>query len=100
MLGTFGCVPAFDAYFRRGFDSYFEKGSGPSSFGPAALRKLGDFYNANAEIIEENRVQTLDFESGELTERRYTRAKVVDMIFWQRGADQARQAKGRSRHRA
>ncbi len=77
MLGTFGCVPAFDTYFKKGF--------GVSTFGRKALRKIGEFYTANAEVIERNRVQTLDFVSGVDTERRYTRAKVIDMIFFVAG---------------
>ena len=44
MLGTFGCVPAFDTYFKKGF--------GVSTFGRKALRKVGEFYNTNAEVIE------------------------------------------------
>jgi len=43
-LGTFGCVPAFDTYFK--------KGVGISTFGPRALRKVGQFYSANAEVID------------------------------------------------
>lgn len=77
MLGTFGCVPAFDTYFKKGF--------GVSTFGSKALRKVGEFYRANAEVIERNRVQTLEFDSGEATERRYSRAKVIDMIFFVAG---------------
>lgn len=78
MLGTFGCVPAFDTYFKKGF--------GASTFGPKALRGIGEFYRDNSEVIERNRVATLDFASGTPTGRRYTRAKVIDMIFFKAGA--------------
>jgi hypothetical protein len=77
MLGTFGCVPAFDTYFKKGFRV--------STFGPKALRKVSEFYTANADVIERNRVETLDFDSGRPTNRRYTRAKVIDMIFFTAG---------------
>lgn len=77
LLGVFGCVPAFDTYFRKGF--------GVSQFGPRGLRKIGEFYASNAAVIERHRVPTLDFESGEPTERRYTQAKVIDMIFFVAG---------------
>jgi hypothetical protein len=77
MLGTFGCVPAFDTYFKKGF--------GVSTFGPTALREVGQFYDANAKVIDRNRVRTLDFASGRFTKRRYTRAKVIDMIFFTAG---------------
>jgi hypothetical protein len=56
MLGVFGCVPAFDTYFKKGF--------GVSTFGRKALRKIGQFYQENAEAIEAHRVSTLDFASG------------------------------------
>jgi hypothetical protein len=78
MLGTFGCVPAFDTYFKRGF--------GVSTFGSKALRRIGEFYTANAGVIDRNRVHTLEFDSGGPSTRRYTRAKVIDMIFFVSGA--------------
>jgi hypothetical protein len=50
--------------------------------------RVGDFYRANAELMEHGRVRTLEFESGRETERKYTRAKakVIDMIFFTAGA--------------
>jgi hypothetical protein len=77
MLGVFGCVPAFDAYFKKGFEV--------ATFGPKALRKLGDFCRENTDLIERGRVHTLEFESGQEAGRRYTRAKVIDMIFFTAG---------------
>jgi hypothetical protein len=77
MLGTFGCVPAFDTYFKKGFGAW--------TFGRKALRKVGEFYTANAEIIDRNRVHTIEFDSGAPSPRRYTRAKVIDMIFFVAG---------------
>lgn len=77
MLGVFGCVPAFDSYFRRGI--------GTSGFRPAGMRKVHDYWVRNADLIELHRVRTLDFDTGAHTERRYTRAKVIDMIFFIEG---------------
>lgn len=78
MLGTFGCVPAFDTYFKKGFCV--------STFGLKALHKIGDFYASNAELIDRYDVSTLDFDTGLPTERRYTRAKKIDMIFFVEGS--------------
>lgn len=78
MLGVFGCVPAFDSYFKRGF--------GVSEFNRSAFGRLGQFYDENAEVIERNRVPTLEFATGTDTARRYSRAKVIDMIFFVEGA--------------
>ena len=86
MLGVFGGVPAFDTYFRMGFRA--------GSFNAEALRQIGSYYTQNAQIIENNRVKTLDFRTGKSTTRKYTRAKVIDMIFVTEGAAIA----GQKRH--
>lgn len=77
MLGAFGCVPAFDRFFRVGFKT--------SRFGPKALTGIERYYRENAETIDRNRVATLDFATGEPTSHRYTAAKVIDMIFFIEG---------------
>ena len=76
MLGVFGCVPAFDTRFVKGFRGTFSKRS---------LRRIGDFYDQHREVIEANRVTTLGFQRGTTTKRRYPRAKVIDMIFFIEG---------------
>jgi len=77
MLGVFGNVPAFDTNFKSGF--------GVSTFGKYALEKVSDFYRANSIIIENSRLATLDFMTGQPTNRFYTRAKVIDMVFFIEG---------------
>ena len=59
MLGVFGCVPAFDTYFKKGF--------GISTFSERSLRLVGEFYRANASVIDELRQPTLDFTTGQPT---------------------------------
>jgi hypothetical protein len=78
MLGVFGSVPAFDNFFKAGF--------GAATFGPKAFQRIGAFYREHADVIERHRVATLDFDSGQPTSRRYTRAKVIDMIFFIEGS--------------
>jgi hypothetical protein len=78
LLGVFGCVPAFDTYFRRGM--------GVTSFGPKALSVIEDFYRRNEETVERHRRRTLTFPTGEESSHRYTRAKVIDMVFFVEGA--------------
>ena len=84
MLGTMGCVPAFDTNFRKGFNA--------STFGPKALRRLNRFYREHAEVIEAHRKPTISFDTGEPTDRCYTRAKVIDMIFFIEGERRGRNA--------
>lgn len=81
MLGVFGSVPAFDNYFCSGFGTW--------SMSAKALRKLASFYKANSKIIENYRVPTIDFLTGQPTKRKYTRAKVIDMILWIEGRSKA-----------
>lgn len=88
MLGVFGCVPAFDTYFKKGF--------GVSTFSKGSLRLIGEFYRANAPIIDQLRQPTLDFTTGQPTTRLYTRAKVVDMIFFIEGGFPSRAASSES----
>jgi hypothetical protein len=77
MLGVFGSVPAFDTNFRRAFGTAFLSAS--------SLVRIGRFYRNYADIIERYRVPTLDFASGAETGHRYSRAKVIDMIFFIEG---------------
>ena len=77
MLGVFGNVPAFDTNFKNGF--------GVSTFGLKALRKIGTFYHDHSTVIDAYRVSTLDFIGTAPTQRKYTRAKVIDMAFFVEG---------------
>jgi hypothetical protein len=78
MLGVFGSVPAFDTFLVRGFRSVTR---GPVSFSRRSLSDIGDFYKQNADVIDAQRVLTLDAASGQPTPRWCTRAKVVDMVL-------------------
>ena len=74
VLRVFGNVPAFDTSFGHG--------SARRHSAQRHFSRLGEFYREHADIIERNRICTLDFQTGELTQRRYSRAKVIDMIFF------------------
>ncbi len=78
MLGVFGCVPAFDTNFKTGAHL--------GGFGHSSLEWIGCFYRQNAAVIERHRVPTIDFDTGLPTTRRYTRAKVIDMVFFVEGS--------------
>lgn len=77
MLGVFGCVPAFDRYFRLGF--------GASTFGRKSLKGIRDFYDQHSSLIDDYRIPTIDFGTGQEAGLRYTAAKVIDMIFFIEG---------------
>lgn len=77
MLGIFSNVPAYDDFFRRGFNVH--------SFGKKSLRKIAMFYNENKEIIDKYKIHTFDFSTGKETQRKYTKAKIIDMICFMEG---------------
>jgi hypothetical protein len=58
-------------------------------FGFRALRDIGRFYDDHREVIERHWECTLDFATGQTTQRRYTRAKVIDEIFYIEGRGNA-----------
>jgi hypothetical protein len=78
LLGVFGSVPAFDTFFKRGFRTVTGKAV---KMDQRTLGAIRDFYAANAATIDQQLVRTLDFASGRPTPLRYTRAKIIDMIF-------------------
>lgn len=83
MLGVFGNVPAFDSRVVKGLIRTGRTGR----FGVHALQEIGRFYQGHREEIERNREPTLDFATGKPTQRLYTRAKVIDQVFYIEGRD-------------
>ena len=77
MLGIFSNVPAYDDFFRKGFNVY--------SFSEKSLRKIAKFYDDNKEIIDKYKIHTFDFSSGKETHITYTKAKIIDMIYFMEG---------------
>lgn len=81
MLGVFGSVPAFDRYFMLG--------SGLGTFNETSLRQISHFYKEvdHSEILNQqaNDTKTYDFDTGEESDRLYTKAKLIDMIFFIEG---------------
>lgn len=82
MLGVFGCVPALDTNFTNG--------SGLRTLNRSSLQWLAHFYQANRDVIDRHRIPTLDFDTGTPTRRLYSRAKVIDMIFFVEGSEGSR----------
>jgi len=81
MLGVFGSVPAFDAYFKNG--------SGLGTFNKKALTSIHDFYAkaGHSKIIsrEANKIKTFEYHDNLPNSRSYTVAKIIDMIFFREG---------------
>lgn len=75
MLGVFGCVPAFDRFFRLGF--------GGATFNQHTLARVNDFYAAHERELSSVSIPTIDFMTGKDTARRYPQAKIIDTIFFE-----------------
>ena len=76
LMGTLGCVPAYDRFFQDGVAKYKVT---TQEYSRNSVLRLADFYEAHNDRLEEARhgMQTED-----LT---YPQMKLLDMGFWQIG---------------
>ncbi len=79
LLGTLGCVPAYDRYFIDGLKEMKMEHTG---FNEASLNALFNFIDKNKKEIDQ--AQKLITTK---TQRHYTVMKILDMYFWQIGYD-------------
>ncbi len=77
MLGVFGNVPAFDNFFRRGFEV--------GAITRKNLARVAEFYAHHKAVIDGTTICTFDFATGSETTRRYSKAKIVDMVGFMEG---------------
>ena len=75
-LGVFGNVPAYDRFFRAGFNSF--------GLNEKSLEKVKTYFDQHQDKIKDLQYATIDF-AGKVTKHRYTQAKVIDMIFFTAG---------------
>lgn len=76
LLGTLGCVPAYDTFFEKGVGHL---GLKEKNYDEDSLRELADFYEEHNDRLEEAR-------RGMRTEDLiYPQMKLLDMGFWQVG---------------
>lgn len=78
LLGVFGCVPAYDSYFKSAVKHYKVCSQ---NFNERSLISLYSFYNLYFEEFENLRKQFAN--EGVY----YTPMKLIDMCFWQLGVD-------------
>lgn len=81
LLGTLGCVPAYDTYFRDGLKKHFNnKYKGILTLNEKSLLKIIDFYKTHKIYFDK-----LQREIKEKTGIKYPAMKLVDMYFWNKG---------------
>ena len=83
LMGTLGCVPAYDRFFEEGA-KYL--GLEKKSYNEDSLRELADFYEEHNDRLEEARrgMRTEDLV--------YPQMKLLDMGFWQVGFEKSSKA--------
>ena len=75
LLGTVGCVPAYDRYFKK---ALADTGAAPQVFSAKSIRTLGNLY-----LDHEDEFEKLRKHCGRRIE--YPAAKILDMCFFEYG---------------
>ena len=76
LMGTLGCVPAYDRFFQDGVAKYKVT---TQTFSPNSVLRLADFYEAHDDRLEEAR------RGMQCDGLIYPQMKLLDMGFWQIG---------------
>ena len=79
LMGTLGCVPAYDRFFISGVKN---QGVTTGNYNVQSLRKLAKFYKDNHNKLESVR-KKMKIENDIV----YQQMKLLDMVFWQVGKD-------------
>ena len=83
IMGTIGCVPAYDRYFKEGINIYGHSlNIDKKAYSKESINQLVKFYLANKDKFEELR-QGLKVDN--ISELIYPPMKIIDMGFWQLG---------------
>lgn len=80
LMGTLGCVPAYDRFFQDGVATYKVT---TREYSPESVRRLVDFYEEHNDRLEEAR---RGMRVGDLI---YPQMKLLDMGFWQVGFEKS-----------
>lgn len=80
LMGTLGCVPAYDRFFQDGVATYKVT---TREYSPKSVLKLVDFYEEHYDRLEEAR---RGMRVGDLI---YPQMKLLDMGFWQVGFEKS-----------
>lgn len=78
LMGTLGCVPAYDRYFKVGVRNQQVT---TGIFNINSILRLADFYEENEYVLEQTRKEM------RVEDLPYPQMKMLDMGFWQIGFD-------------
>lgn len=79
LLGTMGCVPAYDEYFKKGVAKY---NITTQKLGKSSIKGLGKYYEENETELED--VRKIISRARQIE---YPQMKILDMAFWQLGLE-------------
>lgn len=90
ILGTLGCIPAFDRFFVSGIEGMeiSDRIKNYGQFNDGAIDDLCDFYHENSSEFDgwkRDKIKDTDID--------YPQMKLLDMAFWQLGYDKYEKAK-------
>jgi hypothetical protein len=92
MVAVFGCLPAYDDYFRHGLKRVLNgRAKVPeASVTALSLCSLADVYQANRDVVDElhDCSRTVLFDGSGVSRHRLTKAKILDMYCYQLGRQQ------------
>lgn len=80
LMGTLGCVPAYDRFFQDGVATYKVT---TAEYSLESVRKLAKFYEAHNDRLEEAR------RGMQIDDLIYPQMKLLDMGFWQIGFEKS-----------
>ena len=78
LMGTLGCVPAYDRYFIAGIKN---RKVATGIYNIKSVLQLVDFYEKNADRLDQVQQNMTVFDLP------YPQMKIIDMGFWQIGYD-------------
>lgn len=90
LLGTLGCVPAYDRMLKRALKSGKESGiSFIQTFGKKSFENLVKFYSSQESILDPKRKRMTFKDSS----KEYPQMKFLDMSLWQLGLEKLKKEK-------
>lgn len=85
LLGIFGCIPAYDTFFKQGIKEVFQKGENghypiSQNFSEGSVKQIINFFEQNEDLLKEHSY-TLKIDNS----IPYPTMKKIDMLFWIEG---------------
>ena len=86
MLGTLGCIPAFDQNFVVAFKKEFEKTNNFRKVDKNTLKCIYEFYQSNHDLFHPAFYPVIGFNGKPIMNLHYTYAKLIDMYGFNKGS--------------